>query len=498
MHFRPGRAIQSVTLVLGAFAALAACSNSGSPFPTPPAPTPTPANSVTFALQSSGGTQAIPAANTGISATVTYPNITAGAGTQLTIAVSGFTPPSGIPNLNPPNSPIDYFSFTDPSAVTFSGFPAFSFTLPAGITTASKQFYIAFYDPKNAAAGFQTGYSGPGTVSGQTVTFATGSTPFTMSAGLAYNFVLYSVSTGPTPAPSPVTQNIYVSNGAPGPSRNTVDIFPVGSSGNVIPTGTIAGALTGLNNPIGLTFNPAGVFYVANSGSINEYATGARGNAAPSTVITNAALIRPLLLALDATNNIYVTQNAASGGGVDSYQVYASAASGASVPTNTVTGAGLSTPVGIAVDSKGNVYVANNGNNSISIFAANSNGNAAPTSTISGAATGLANPTGLTLDPPGNIYVANANGSIVIFKAGTTGNTAPIATITGSATFLNQPYELYLDATPKLYVANNGATGAGANSALVFLPTQSGNAFPVQDITGSSTGLAQPIGIAAY
>jgi len=498
MHFRPGRVIQSITLVLGAIAALAACSNSGSSFPTPPGPTPTPANSTTFALQSAGGTQAIPAAATGISATVTYPSLTAGAGTNLTIAVTGFTPPSGTPGLNPPNSPVDYFSFTDPSTVTFSGFPAFSFTLPTGITTASKQFYIALYDPKNAAAGFQAGYSGPGTVSGQTVTFAAGSTPFTLSAGLTYNFVLYSVSTGPAPSPSPVSQNIYVSNGAPGPSRNTIDIFPVGSNGNVIPTGTITGALTGLNNPIGLTFNPAGILYVANSGSINEYAAGARGNAAPASVITSATLIRPLLLALDAANNIYVTQNAASAGGADSYQVYAAAASGSSVPTNTVTGAGLSTPVGIAVDSKGNVYVANNGNNSVSIFAANSNGNVAPTSTISGSSTGLANPTGLTVDPPGNIYVANANGSIVIFKAGTTGNTAALATIAGNATFLNQPYEIYLDGTPKLYVANNAATGTGANSALVFLPTQSGNAFPVQNISGASTGLAQPIGIAAY
>lgn len=496
MHFRPGRVIHSATLLLGALFALAACSNQNSGN-TPPAPTPTPANSVTFALQAAGGSQAIPAATTGISATLTYPNVTAGAGTNLTIAVTGFTAPSGTPALNPPNSPLDYFSFSDASAVKFSGFPAFSFTLPAAITTASKQFYLAFYDPKNAVAGWQTGFSGPATVTGQTLAFATGSTPFSMSAGLAYNFVLYSVNTGPTPTPAPVTQNIYVSNGAPGASRNTIDIFPAGSNGNVIPTGTIAGTLTGLNSPVGLTFNSSGVLYVANTGSITEYATGARGNVAPSAVITSPTLVSPQLIALDTNANIYVTQNSATGG-VDSYQVYAAGSSGASTPTNTVTGSGLSMPVGIAVDTKGNVYVANNATSSVSIFAAGSNGNAAPTATIAGALTGLSNPTGLTLDPVGNIYVANSSGSIVIFKAGTTGNTAPIATISGSATFLDSPYELYLDVTPKLYVANNGASGAGANSALVFLPTQSGNAFPVQDITGPSTGLAQPIGIAAY
>jgi hypothetical protein len=495
MHFRPSRIIHSATLLLGALFALAACSNQNSG--SVPAPTPTPANSVTFALQAAGGSQAIPAATTGISATMTYPNVTTGAGTNLTLAVSGFTAPSGTPALNPPNSALDYFSLSDPATVTFSGLPGFSFTLPAGITTASKQFYLAFYDPKNAAAGWQTGYSGPGTVNGQTVAFATRNTPFTMSAGLGYNFVLYSVNTGPTPTPAPVTQNIYVSNGAPGPSRNTIDIFPAGSNGNVIPTGTIGGPLTGLNAPVGLTFNSAGVLYVANTGSITEYAAGARGNVAPSTVITSATLVRPQLIALDQNANIYVTQNAATGG-VDSYQVYAAGASGASTPTNTVTGSGLSLPVGIAVDAKGNVYVANNGNSTVSIFAAGSNGNAAPTTIIAGALTGLSNPTGLTLDPTGNIYVANSNGSIVIFKPGTTGNAAPLATISGNATFLNSPYEIYLDLTPNLYVANNGASGAGANSALVFLPTQSGNAFPVQDITGPSTGLAQPIGIAAY
>ena len=60
----------------------------------------------------------------------------------------------------------------------------------------------------------------------------------------------------------------------------------------------------------------------------------------------------------------------------------------------------VSTPKGIALDTDGNIYVANfTGNNgSISVFAPGSNGNASPIASIAGANTGLDGPDGVTLD----------------------------------------------------------------------------------------------------
>lgn len=497
MQSRFGRVFSAASFTLVTLLALGACSNKSSNGVVP-APSPTPQNSINFTVAAAGSTQALPAGFS-IPGNATFPNATTGAGTSFTIAETGGAPPTGTPALNAPNSPLLYFSFSDPASVTFSGFPAITFTLPTSVNTASQQFFIAFYDPKSPATGWQTGFQGPATVNGQALTFNGSTTPFAMSAGLSYNFVLYAVGSGPTPSPFPNPKSIYVSNSAPGATRNTIDIFPASASGNVIPTGMLGGSSTLLNNPNGLAFGSNNMLYVANGGgSITVYPASASGNIAPSATITSASLTSPQMIALDTQNTIFVTQNSASGG-ADSVESFSAAANGPSTPVQLIAGGatGLSLPVGVALDSANNIWVANNGNNSVTEYAAGSSGAAAPIATIAGATTNLGNPTGIAIDAKDNVYVANANNSITIFKKGSNGNVAPTSTITGNGTLLNTPMELSLDALGTIYIANNGATGPGSNSVLTFLGSASGNALPSQDINGPSTQLAQPFGVAA-
>lgn len=486
-------------LLFGALLATAACTKSAGGGGTLPVPTPTPPTTVTFTVAAGGSTQSIPAAF-GFTGTVAFPAATAGAGATFTIAESGFQPPSGVPVLGPPNAPLLYFTFSVTAAVTFTGFPAITITIPSNITTSGQQFFLAFFDPNNPGTGWQTSFRGPGTISGQTISFPGKSTPYSLAPGLNYAYVLYALPAGTTPTPPPVTRFIYESNSSNTTGlRNTILIFPANANGNVTPTSNLAGGGTQLNNPNGLAFgtgSTGGRLYVANGGgTITEYAPPAMGNQSPTVVLGGGAsgLVSPQFVAVDLTGQAYVTQNTLTGG-ADSVEVFAANAGLGSAPTLTIT-AGLNKPFGVGVDAMNNIYVANFGNNSINVY----DKTGKQTMTVSGALTTLKAPTGLAVDGTGDVWVAQAN-SILMFKgplAAGNNNVAPKLTVTGGSTLLNMPEELWLDGHNTLFTANNG-TGANANALLTFPNNANGNVFPTQFINGPLTQLAQPFGVTAF
>lgn len=209
---------------------------------------------------------------------------------------------------------------------------------------------------------------------------------------------------------------------------------------------------------------------------------------------------------LYVTNDKYYNSNYGTYEGVNSVTVYA-ATTGRLAPSQRINGSNtkLKTPMGIAVDASGNIYVANSDGASVTVYAAGTTGNAAPIENIHGSKTGLAQPWGLALDPSGNIYVANQDFgsgaySITVYAAGANGNVAPIRTISGPATMLSCPAGIALDAStpPNLYVANNSCVGSstGTYAITVYAGGASGNVAPIQTISGSSTGLSFPVGIA--
>lgn len=223
------------------------------------------------------------------------------------------------------------------------------------------------------------------------------------------------------------------------------------------------------------------MLYVANfSGtSVTEYAVGANGNVAPQVTITG--LSGPTGLAFDSSGTLYVANNS---GGSPAIKEFSAGASGAAAPVRTITLAGS---YGVYVDNSGNIYTTETVDSNLAVYPPGSKDPATATYTLTGGVTtGLNWPRGMLVDSAGTLYVANANGNTITEYANggsPGGNIVPTRTITG----LNGPFGIAFDASGNLWVAN--ATG---NSIMEFAPGASGAAVPLKTISGGSTGLNAP------
>jgi uncharacterized protein (TIGR03437 family) len=238
---------------------------------------------------------------------------------------------------------------------------------------------------------------------------------------------------------------------------------PVNQSGRVVPeavlgqadfTSSVSAAVNAfsLNLPAGLAFGPNGDLFVADAGNnrVLEFPAGAgTGTSAirvfgqPSMTVairpsqvSAQTLANPLGIAVDAASNLYVadsganrvviypnTQNAAPSGVAASFVV------GQPGFGSTAAGSGnLKAPTDAAVDSTGNIYVADSGNNRVLVYGSLvflPAAGAAPTgvvgqSAISGTAAnwnssdglataeGLFSPIGVYIDRQDTLYVGDA------------------------------------------------------------------------------------------
>jgi sugar lactone lactonase YvrE len=81
---------------------------------------------------------------------------------------------------------------------------------------------------------------------------------------------------------------------------------------------------------------------------------------------------------------------------------------------------------------------------------------------------------------------------VTVYAARATGNVLPIQQISGSKTGLNIPTGIALDASRNIYVANFVYPG----SVTIYAAGANGNVTPIRTIAGSNTGLNRPDGIA--
>ena len=151
--------------------------------------------------------------------------------------------------------------------------------------------------------------------------------------------------------------------------------FPAGAFAGLTPPiyGVGVGAASGLNSPEGLVYSN-GSLYVANSGNnqVLVYSVQADATTLEVTGMTLSGTITadvndPVRLALDAAGHLFVANL-----GNNTVTVYdtnngnAEITAAGSKPL--IGGGSLNRPLGVAVDTKGNVYIANNGSNSISVY----------------------------------------------------------------------------------------------------------------------------------
>ncbi len=264
------------------------------------------------------------------------------------------------------------------------------------------------------------------------------------------------------------------------------------SGGYVDGDGTIAQ----FNLPIGIAVDDASNLYVADSvNNVIRQITPSGGDVwTVSTIITDSQFSGPSGVAVDGATNIYVADNyheeirkIAPGAGT---RVVSTLAGNGTLGTNDGTGAAARffKPVGIALDSGGNLYVTDQVNDTIrKITSAGVVSTLAGSPQVSGSADGtgegarFSNPFGVALDTSGNLYVADSEQLRKISSAGVVRTLAGLAVGpgsadgTGGAAQFSSPGNLAVDGADNVYVADAGnntvrqITSAGVVSTVAGL-----------------------------
>ncbi len=294
------------------------------------------------------------------------------------------------------------------------------------------------------------------------------------------------------------TLHLYVASA----DGNAINVYAAGASGNIAPVRVIAGPATHLSFPVALAFDAAGDLLVAESTSgnaeVDAFAPNASGNVAPLyTLVPSPGGGAAQGLAIDPhgalSESFCGTCFFTGADGVATYTL--TPPGGTETRSLGGSGTGLNAPYGIAYDPTGNLYVANDGSNSIALFAPGVSGNVAPSRTIS---TGIAAPSGIALDAANDIFVSDATtttmGSIPVYAPGTS---SPARTLSNAVSdvFSGAP-GIAADAAGDVFVPSGPPCGTSAGlpcaarNAIVVYPAASGT--PSRVIAGAATGLNDP------
>ena len=289
-----------------------------------------------------------------------------------------------------------------------------------------------------------------------------------------------------------------------------------------------AGAAARFFYPFGIAVTGSGTVYVADTGNhairvvtpvgaVTTLAGAAGGSGIADGVGGEALFNYPDGITLDASGTLYVADHdnqtirkITSAGAVTTF-------AGAARISGSADGSGgaarFNGPTGVAVDSTGNVYVADAGNSTIrKITAGGSVTTFAGFAGVAGSSDGPGGsarfnaPEGIAVDSVGNVYVADTNNSTIrkITAGGTVTTLAGVAGQTGSAdgpggsARFNGPYAVAVDSAGNVYVSDyfnstiRKITTGGTVSTLAGLAGQPGDV----DGTGSAARFNQSYGLA--
>ena len=244
-----------------------------------------------------------------------------------------------------------------------------------------------------------------------------------------------------------------------------------------------------LHSPEDVAVDSSGNIYIADTanayirkvttdGNINYIAgDGSIGFAGDGGYATSAGLIAPFALAVDSSGNVYFAENGDSRiRKIDAKSLDISTVAGNGTPGftgdgRTATKAQMNSPTGVAVDSAGNLYIADSLNCRIRKVASGGNiSTFAGNGTFSYSGDGgaavqaqLNTPQGVAADAAGNFYIADTlnnvvrkvspNGTISNFAGnGGAGNSGDGSAATSAQ--LNGPQGLAVDASGNLFIAD--------------------------------------------
>jgi streptogramin lyase len=320
---------------------------------------------------------------------------------------------------------------------------------------------------------------------------AISATPTPTPCYTLFNNALSGGTTGTTPADT-ATAAINIAHN---PWANISNLFALqGSSPPFAPdlsaapndfTIAINQTSGGLSTPFGIALDGSGDVWVANNGSTGAGTTisefNGNGGPQPDSPISGGGLNGPYLIAIDSNTNVWVTDN--NTGTLSYFE-----SNGSPIFTN---GFGdVSEPIGIAIDTSNDAWVANSCNsgcspeNSISVFT-DSGGENTPVAGFTGG--GMNDPVVVAIDTSGNVWVTNGGaGANSITELGSTGVKSG-SPITGGG--LDQPGDIVVDASGNLWVGDEDS-----NSLTVYDPAT--KTFPSGASGYSGGGLNVPYGVA--
>ena len=304
------------------------------------------------------------------------------------------------------------------------------------------------------------------------------------AAGMLANLApgTYTVSVNPARASGAIVDQIYVGTGG----------SPAVSAGATA-TISVAYSLRAGTGKVWLPISGATVGYDGSQ-------LASSGSPAPAVSTTTASGFDENA-AFDRNGNLWVSNfNNSTIMGFTPSQI---ASSGSPTPNVTISASSssLSGPVGLAFDSSGSLWVANDANSTVVKYTSAqlaATGSPAPSVTISATGTSLVNPIGLAFDSGGNLWVANfGNATVVKYgsaQLASTGSPVPDVILSASSGSLSGSLELAFDSNGDLWVANY------SNSTVVkFTPAHlaaTGSPAPNVILSASSGSLSAPTALA--
>jgi uncharacterized protein (TIGR03437 family) len=297
------------------------------------------------------------------------------------------------------------------------------------------------------------------------------------------------------------------------PDGNINTVAGTGTAGTTGNQGPATAA--NINQPAGLALDSIGNLYftdgalirqVGTTGIINLFAGG--GSSTQAAVPAQTVLLAQTgSLAVDAQNDVYVEQLARVSEISAATQLISTVAGnglpGYSGDNGPATAAQINGVAGVAVDSSGNLYIADGANNRIRKVDSTGNittiagGGASTADGVMATAALLNAPSAVAVDSAGNLYIAETGGDRMRFI----GSDGTIHTIAGNGlqgfagdgsiatnASLNTPADVKVDAQGNVYIADSLNSSIRKLTPLASLPTPS-----ITSISNAGSILSGPV-----